>query len=440
MDAVLIPEYVDLRGDLERESAASTAVLISDVCAGGLIVLALMVLAGWALGEDHLISVIPGHVSMKVNTAVGFLAAGVGLIARRMGSPRSKKVADMGAVVLLGIGTATLVEYVFQTDLHIDDTVFPDLVSPLYPGRMAQLTAINFCLAGVSLWLFRGPSGRTLARGSALAMLGIAFAAMVGSLYGVEMFYGSMLYTSMALHTGAGFLVLGLGLVLQDTEWPLVDLLCAPERGGVVLRRALPWVVGVPVLLGWVYLRPTVNFSEPKLGMALFAATLAGVAVLALWWAAQFLVHSERQREAYVQLREESAAAIRKSERELRLVTDRLPMLLSYIDAQGRYVRVNRTYENWTGRALKDIVGRSIQELLGRAYWERTAAARQRALGGELVTFETLYPTVHGERPVQITYAPDVEESGEVRGLVCMVVDHHPLEKSTPELVGARAV
>jgi PAS domain S-box-containing protein len=151
-----------------------------------------------------------------------------------------------------------------------------------------------------------------------------------------------------------------------------------------------------------------------------------------MWWSAGFLVHSERQREAYVQLREESAAAIRRNERELRLVTDQLPMLLSYIDAEGCYVRVNRTYENWTGRPMKEIVGKSILELLGRGFWERTRDARQRALGGEMVTFETVYPTLRGDRPVQITYAPDVEESGEVRGLVCMVVDRHPVEKAMP--------
>jgi PAS domain S-box-containing protein len=432
MDAVLIPGYVDLRGEPERESAASTALLISDVCAGALIVLALMVLAGWALDDDHLVSIVPGHVSMKVNTALGFLVAGLGLIARRTSFSWSQKAAQVGAVIMLGIGMATLAEYVFGTDLHIDETVFPDLVSPLYPGRMAHLTAINFCLAGVSLSLFRGRGGRRVARAAALAVVGIAFAAMVGSLYGVEMFYGSMVYTSMALHTGAGFLLLGLGLVLQDTEWPLVDLMCAPEQGGVVLRRSLPWVVAVPVLLGWLYLNPTLNFREPKLGMALFAATLVGMALVAMWWSAGFLVHSERQREAYVQLREESAAAIRRNERELRLVTDQLPMLLSYIDAEGCYVRVNRTYENWTGRPMKEIVGKSILELLGRGFWERTRDARQRALGGEMVTFETVYPTLRGDRPVQITYAPDVEESGEVRGLVCMVVDRHPVEKAMP--------
>ena len=43
--------------------------------------------------------------------------------------------------------------------------------------------------------------------------------------------------------------------------------------------------------------------------------------------------------------------AIRQSEHELRVVTDQLPTLISYIDPEGRFLRVNQTYERWTGLA-----------------------------------------------------------------------------------------
>ena len=157
--------------------------------------------------------------------------------------------------------------------------------------------------------------------------------------------------------------------------------------------------------------------------MALFAVTLVCAATVALVQAAKFLIWNERQREELARVRDESAAAVRKSERELRLVTDHLPSLLSYIDLEGRFVRVNKTYEQWLGRPAREIVGRSMVDLLGAGFWERSGAPRVRVLQGETVTFETTHPTVKGERHAQITYAPDTDEFGEVRGIACMVLD-----------------
>jgi diguanylate cyclase (GGDEF)-like protein/PAS domain S-box-containing protein len=121
--------------------------------------------------------------------------------------------------------------------------------------------------------------------------------------------------------------------------------------------------------------------------------------------------------------REENASAIRQSERELRLVTDHLPTLLSYIDTDGRFLRVNRTYERWMGLTANAIVGKTIRELMGEDYWERTSFALETVLRGETITFETAYPRLDGERIAEITYAPSTDDTGCVRGIACMVVD-----------------
>ena len=157
--------------------------------------------------------------------------------------------------------------------------------------------------------------------------------------------------------------------------------------------------------------------------MALFALTLVAAGAAALWIIAFFLNRREEERATLAREREQAAFAIRQSERELRLVTDHLPILLSYIGTDERLLRVNRTYETWFGLPAGQVVGRTIGELLGERYRQSTAAARQSALRGETVTIEALYPTVRGERRAEITYAPDADEDGQVRGLIGMVVD-----------------
>jgi diguanylate cyclase (GGDEF)-like protein len=288
--------------------AGSTAIVASDrtisrlqwtvrVCAGLLAALGVAVLVGWQLNYAPLICVLAGHVSMKPNTALGFVAAGLALAARSRATRFSGIVANVLATVVVAVGALVLGEYFFGRDFGIDQWLYADRVASLYPGRMAALSAGNFVACGVALYLVGGhPLARRLGRTIALCVAVAALAAIVGSVYGVEILYGSLGYTAMALHTGIGFLLLGLALCLLDAESRLVWMLWAQEDGGTLFRRALPGVVLVPLALGWVYLRPSVNLGSPRFGMALFAVTLVCAGTTALWYAADFLTRAQRQR------------------------------------------------------------------------------------------------------------------------------------------------
>jgi PAS domain-containing protein len=45
------------------------------------------------------------------------------------------------------------------------------------------------------------------------------------------------------------------------------------------------------------------------------------------------------------------ADALRDSEQQLRLITDALPVLVSYVDTGERLRFCNKTYEDWFGRS-----------------------------------------------------------------------------------------
>jgi diguanylate cyclase (GGDEF)-like protein/PAS domain S-box-containing protein len=394
------------------------------VCATLIVVLGAAVMLGWLVGSDLLMAVLPGHIRMKANTAAAFIAAGLALAINLKGSRDATRWVRVFAAISLCFGATAEVEYAFHVDLRVDELFFRDPIQLTFPGRMAHITAVCFCLAGAAqLLLGGGRIARALAQWLALSVGVIAFAAMVGSLYGVKTLYGSVDYTSMALHTGAGFLVLGAGLVLSRPDSTLIRIVCAPGMGGWLARRALPVAILAPVLLGWLYLLPGVDLGSPRFGMALFAVTLAAAGSGGLWLVALFMNRAESQRAEMIRVREEGEAAVRQSERELRLVTDHLPTLLSYIDTSGRFLRVNRTYEAWLGVPAADILGRQVHEVLGRAYWERTLHAIDAVLRGETAVFETAHPTIHGERQTHVTYAPDIDDAGRVRGIACMVLD-----------------
>jgi hypothetical protein len=131
-----------------------------------LCLLGLAVLTGWLLNISALKTVAPGLTSMKANTAVGFLAAGGGLLLMGLKARWGRRAAlVLGALVAM-IGLVTLTEYLFGLKLGIDELLFvdPATTSRPFSGRMSPATAIGFTAAGASLMLLAmARSGRAVA-------------------------------------------------------------------------------------------------------------------------------------------------------------------------------------------------------------------------------------------------------------------------------------
>jgi PAS domain S-box-containing protein len=118
------------------------------------------------------------------------------------------------------------------------------------------------------------------------------------------------------------------------------------------------------------------------------------------------------------------AERIRTSEAQLRLITDSIPALVSYIDRDERYRFVNRQYSEWFGRESDEFIGRSMAEILGMRAWDRIRPHIESVLKGETVSFESWVDyTAAGRRYVHVSYVPDFSTSGEVLGFYALVTD-----------------
>jgi PAS domain S-box-containing protein len=115
--------------------------------------------------------------------------------------------------------------------------------------------------------------------------------------------------------------------------------------------------------------------------------------------------------------------ALAEREQRLRLVSNLLPVCVSYIGADERYRFVNATYERWFGVGVHEVVGKSIREMLGDIVYETRREGIARVLRGEAITFEGPTHLADGTKlPTEITYVPDVQ-GDEVQGFVAMVRD-----------------
>jgi PAS domain S-box-containing protein len=116
------------------------------------------------------------------------------------------------------------------------------------------------------------------------------------------------------------------------------------------------------------------------------------------------------------------AAALHRQDHYLRLITDNVPLLISYVDRNERYRFANAAYERWFGVSRREIVGRRVEEIAGADY-ENIQPHIRRALNGESVRYEVTLQTVIGTRHVLVTYTPDTGANAVVHGFSAMIMD-----------------
>jgi PAS domain S-box-containing protein len=269
----------------------------------GVFCLSVVVLTGWFLDSTILKSVVPGQVSMKVNTAVGLalVALALRLSGKYAGGPRRDWIALCGALAAVALGAATLAEYWLKVDLGIDEFFFRDsahAVATSNPGRMAPLTAADFVLLGVSLWLIRRPRAVLVAQVLAVLVIFSALFSLIGYVYHASRFYQLGEFTAMAVHTSTAFLALGVGVLCVRPDYGLMRAISRYRSGGRVMGLLLAGVVALPVTLGWLRVQGELaGFYDPIFGVGLMTIALVCCLAAGIWWASLLLGRADEERE-----------------------------------------------------------------------------------------------------------------------------------------------
>ena len=133
---------------------------------------------------------------------------------------------------------------------------------------------------------------------------------------------------------------------------------------------------------------------------------------------------------------------IRQSERQLRMITTALPVLIAYVGSDRRYRFVNGAYEKWFDRPNTEMVGKSMREVLGDDLYTIVQPNTELALRGQEVTFQSEVPHRSGiPRYVKTTYLPDQNANGEIQGFITLVhdiTDRKQLEEDLRSAIHAR--
>jgi PAS domain S-box-containing protein len=291
---------------------AASAVVLLSAC---------LVLVGWWLEEAVLRSGLPGLVAMNPATAICFALAATALWlqADERDPGPVLPIARACAITIAVVALLVLAKYLLAWDVGPDQLLFRDQLTSAavngIPNRMAPNTAVAFLLLGLGLLLpdAEFPRGHRLGQSLALVVGLIGLLALVGYAYASTPLYDIPSYFPMALNTAVAFFVLAGGLLCARPTHGVMARFLSRSSAGILARRLLPAAIAAPVILGWLRLEgERAGLYGADFGVALMVMVTIALLTVLIWNTSSVLERAEQQRERAEQ-------ALRRAHDELEL-------------------------------------------------------------------------------------------------------------------------
>ncbi len=123
---------------------------------------------------------------------------------------------------------------------------------------------------------------------------------------------------------------------------------------------------------------------------------------------------------------------VEASQRQLRTFTDSVPPLMAIVDAQQRFLFVNRAYAGHWQLPVDKIVGATIQQIVSEEAYSLIAPNMQKALAGEQVRYDLQLhrPDTGNVIHEEVVYTPQVGPDGKVEAVHVVITDLTELKQS----------
>lgn len=264
-------------------------------------------LIGWWLSQPIFQILVPGLGTLKPNTALCFVLAGISLAGLAARSQRNigllgrwlSRVQPAAAALLLLVASTTLFSYVLRAPVGIDRLLVPH--DPpnhmsVFPWRMSPISAISLSLFAIAMLPWPARLRRLWLALELIVLLVMvsAFIMVLGYAYQAASLYSLPGFSVVALHTALGLLLLTFCVLTVHPRFVLVGQFIAPDRAGAELRRLLPAAILLPVIAGWLLLQgQRADLYGGEIGLAMLTAlNMLGFSLL-VWWNSQVVRRSD---------------------------------------------------------------------------------------------------------------------------------------------------
>lgn len=438
-----------------------------------------LILVGWKYDVDLLRGgLTAAPLLAKPNVGLCFLLSGIALGLLNINNKRTfvydkpqnntlllalRRLAVAVSGIIALFGGLTLCQYVFGWNLEIDQLLFqesPKTFGTVYPGRMGIPGALNFLILGSVFILLNQKLNHhriVVAQGFTLLCALIAMQALVGHLYGVKILYGIAPFVmKMALHTSVTFLVLCTGILCLHPNHGLMRRLTSDYMGGWIMRRLLPTVIGIPIVVGGIIAwGQRAGYYHPLFGMTIgvvitigvFSILIARNAALldrldqahkhakeALLMAHEQLQqrveertaelsHTNLQLQQAISRYQQTENTLRQSQQKLRAIFDGVFQFIGLLTPAGVLIESNRASLSAIAANRDDVIDKFFWDT---PWWTGSKNAQtqlkqgiQQAATGKFVRFEINHLVVDGiPLTIDFSLSPVLDDAGNVIMLI----------------------
>jgi PAS domain S-box-containing protein len=138
--------------------------------------------------------------------------------------------------------------------------------------------------------------------------------------------------------------------------------------------------------------------------------------------------------------RRKTERALHESRQRLQTITDNVPALIAYVDADQCYRFVNKMHETWYGIPCEAYYGKTMREVLGDDRYEAWRFQIEAALSGKTVSVERQSRSATRELVARMTCLPDIGEQGKVEGIYILGYDITERKKAEEALARERTL
>lgn len=333
------------------------------------IIIALLVLAGWTFDILFLRAPLNHTIAMNPVTAVCFLLCSFSflLLSATTASSAMKITGSVIAAIVVFVAITKFLAIFNIADLGIDRLLFTNKLFPAtadtMPSTMAPFTAFCFLFAGISLLILNKEtrSKIVVAQFTALIMGLTGLLSLLGYVYQNNAFTGVLHFTPMALHSAVCFTLFAIALLFSSPGKGAMREFTSAFTGSITARSLIPAAVVIPALLGLVRLYGNrLGLYSNEFGVAVFAVAITIVFFVLIWYNAVMLNRRDIAKAmAEVEIKkgiEQNAylASLLANTSDAVFSTDQYFIIKSW----------NRAAELLYGYTATEAIGKSTQELI----------------------------------------------------------------------------
>lgn len=320
------------------------------------LILAVVILSGWAIGAEVLVR---GHPSWPVATPVTAMLAGAAALASLgAGHPRTRLAGrTLGALVALG-AVAVLLDHATGWMGTWEGIPFTSTTREALSGaapRPSPNSAVAFAALGVGVAIaeLETVRWRRVAHACVLLASATVYLGLLGYATDTELLYAPSRAPAigMSVPTIATVSLLTVALVLTLPRGPLVELLRRDRPGGQLLRVSVPVLLLAPIVVELL--------GRPLLRSGAVASRDIGAVMLAVLTVVAIATVATVARRLDAEARDRSAA-----EQRFSALLQRAPDAMLVVDDRGRITLVNEQACALFGYPEEALVGAPVETLV----------------------------------------------------------------------------